>query len=229
MVNYLLVGAGCLVVGFFVGFFVSNNINRNAELQPNAAQSPNAPFQHQQTQVASVKEPSGTMMPDVAETLEKAKKEPENFDAQIKAGEMYSQIQRADRALEFFNAAAALKPTEYEKIVILGNSYFDIREFERAETFYQQALEKKSDDVNVRTDLGITFVERRTPDYDRAVKEFQISVQQNPKHEPAIYYLAIANFKKGDAATAQKYLAQLEQTNPNSQLVGRLKQILAAK
>ena len=230
MVKYLLVGAGCLAVGFFVGFFVSNNINRNAGLSPNLSQNhPETSFPTQQTQVASVKEPSGAMMPDVTETIEKARKEPENFDAQIKAGEMYSQIQRADKAVEFFNTAAALKPTEYEKLVILGNSYFDIREFEKAEPFYQQALAKKADDVNVRTDLGITFVERKTPDYDRAVKELQAVLNLNQKHEPAIYYLGIASFKKGDSASAERYLAQLEQINPNSPIAGRLKQILAQK
>src|SRR5215203_5075816 len=228
MVKYLLVGAGCLVAGFFIGFFVSNNINRGAVLQPNPAQG-DAPFQTSQTQVASVKEPPGAMMPDVSETLEKAKKEPENFDAQIKAGKMYTQIQRADKAVEFFNTAAALKPTEVEKIVQLGNSYFDIREYERAENYYEQALAKNPVDVDVRTDLGITFVERKNPDYDRAIKEFQASLQQNPKHEPTLYYLSISYFKKGDAANARKYLTQLEQANPNSQLVGRLKQILAEK
>ena len=40
----------------------------------------------------------------------------------------------------------------------------------------QQALEKKSDDIDVRTDLGITFVERKNPDFDRAIKEFQASL-----------------------------------------------------
>ena len=232
MVKYLLVGAGCLVVGFFVGLFVSNNINRTASLQESEQLPPghpDTPFLNQQTQVASVKEPNGAMLPDVSETLEKAKKEPENFDAQIKAGNMYSQIQRADKALEFFNTAAALKPTEYEKIVQLGNAFFDIGEYERAETYYTQALEKKADDISVRTDLGITFVERKNPDYDRAIKEFQTSLQTNPKHEPTLYNLAFAFHKKGDEANAQKYLAQLEQANPNSQLIGRLKQIFAQK
>lgn len=230
MSKYFLIGAGCLVIGFFIGFFVSNNINRGANLQPELSQThPEAPFLSQQTQVASVKEPNGTMMPDVSQTLEKAQKEPENFDAQIKAGNMYVQIQRADKAAEFFNKAAALKPTEYEKIVQLGNSFFDIGEFEKAESFYSQALEKNPNDISARTDLGITFVERKNPDYDRAIKEFQASLQLNPKHEPTLYNLAIAYFKKGDSANAQKYLTKLEQANPNSQLIGRLKQIISEK
>jgi len=230
MSKYFLIGAGCLVIGFFIGFFVSNTINRNANLGSSLPQTNlDAPFLNRQTQVAGVKEPNGAMMPDVSQTLEKAQKEPENFDAQIKAGNMYVQIQRIEKAVEFFNKAASLKPTENEKIVQLGNSFFDIGEFEKADAYYSQALEKNPNDISVRTDLGITFVERKNPDYDRAIKEFQTSLQLNPKHEPTLYNLAIAYFKKGDSANAQKYLAQLEQANPNSQLIGRLKQIFSEK
>ncbi len=226
MQKYIITGAGCLIVGFFIGFFVSNNINRNTNVQTNLPPTQvDAPFLNQKTQVASIKEPTGAPLPDVTQTLEKAQKEPENFDAQIKAGLMYSKIQRADKALEFFDNAAALKPTDYEKIVLLGNSYFDIREFQKAELFYLQAIGKKSDDIGVRTDLGITFVERPNPDYDRAIKEFQTSLLLDPKHEPTLYNLAIAYFKQNDQENADKYLAQLEQANPTSQLSGRLKEM----
>lgn len=225
MSKFFLVGAGCLIVGFFAGFFVSNNINRNAGLTPGSAPG-NAPFFNQQTQVASVKESTGAMLPDVTETLNQARNEPENFEAQIKAGEMYQKIQNFEKANVFFDAAAALKPNEYEKIVRLGNAFFDIRQYERAETFYQQALERKSDDISVRTDLGITFVERGNPDYDRAIKEFEASLRLDAKHEPTLYNLAMAYHRKGDAENARKLLTRLEQTNPTSQLIGRLKQTL---
>jgi tetratricopeptide (TPR) repeat protein len=230
MGKYLLVGAGCLIVGFFVGFFVSNNLNRNANLE--ARLTPNQtdpPFSNQQTQVASVKEPSGAMMPDVAETLNQAQNQPKNFEAQMKAGDLYRKIQNFEKAAGFYDAAAVLEPAEYTQIVRLGNAFFDVRQFEKAATFYTRALEKKSDDIGVRTDLGITFVERPIPDYDRAIKEFQQSLQLNPKHEPTLYNLAAAYFKKGDPANAQKYQAQLEQANPNSPLVGKLKQVISEK
>ena len=37
---------------------------------------------------------------EVASSLEKAKSEPNNFDAQLKAAELYYQIQRYDQAIE---------------------------------------------------------------------------------------------------------------------------------
>ncbi|HEY8561529.1 MAG TPA: tetratricopeptide repeat protein [Pyrinomonadaceae bacterium] len=232
MGKYILIGAGCLVVGFFAGFFVSNNLNRGAALQTSSgAQNPaNPPFLNQQTQVASVKEStSGAMMPDVAQTLDQAKNQPESFEAQMRAGEMYQKIQNFEKAGVYFDAAAILKPTDRAQQVRLGNAFFDIRQFEKAETFYDQALEKKPDDIAVRTDLGITFLERQNPDYDRAIKEFQESLKLNPKHEPTLYNISAAYYRKGDQENAQKYLAELEQANPKSPLIERLKQTISAK
>jgi tetratricopeptide (TPR) repeat protein len=225
MQKNILFGFGGLLIGLVIGFFAANNINRNAVVTQN--QTPNS--QIPQTQNVSVKEPNRAMITDVTQTLEKAKKEPENFDAQMNAGDMYAQIQRNDKAAEFFSNAEALKPNDYEKIVKLGNAYFDIGQYEKAEKFYLQALEKKSDDVNVRTDLGITFLLRQTPDLDRSVKEFSESLRINPNHEPTLYNMALAYFKKGSNENAQKYLNQLEKVNPNSELVSKLKQNLQVK
>ena len=218
-----------LVVGSVIGFFAANSINRNTISQANTVQ--NAPFANQQIQVASVKEQpaQGGMLPDIAATLDKAKNEPDNFDVQIKAGDVYLQIKGFEKAIEFYQQAHRIKPDDYETIVKIGNAYFDFRRFEEAGKWYEQALSKKSSDTNVRTDLGITFVERENPDLDRAIEEFQTSLQMNPKHEPTLYNLGAAYFKKGNKDEANKILTQLETINPQSQLVGRLQQLITQK
>lgn len=221
-----------LFIGFFGGFFLANKINRSANSQINAAQSTSgAPFQNQQTQAADIKEPQkqSGMLPDVSETLDRAKNEPNNFEAQTKAGDMYAKIQGFDKAAEFYEKANRIKPDDYETIVKTGNTYFDSKQFEKAEKWYLEALNKKPNDINVRTDLGITFVEREKPDFDRAIKEFQTALQTNPKYEPTLYNLGIAYFKKGDSEQADKILSQLEGINPQSQLTDRLRQIISQK
>jgi tetratricopeptide (TPR) repeat protein len=224
----LFYGFGGLVIGLIIGFIVANSINRNALTQPTTAQNipaTNAPISASQPSVA-VQTTQDKMLPQVNETLEKAKNEPDNFEAQVKAGDMYAQIQRFDKAAEFYEKAYKIKPDNYQTIVNIGNSYLDSKQYEAAEKWYLQALEKNPEDVNVRTDLGVTFVERANPDFDRAAKEFQTSLQKNPRHEPTIYNLGIAFFKKGNLEEAQKNLQQLEAINPQSQLAGRLKQII---
>ncbi len=221
-----------LIIGLAIGFFAANSINRKEVLQQNPlANETNAPFVGQQTQTVSVKpnEKSGGMLPEIAETLDAAKNEPNNFEAQIKAGDMYAKIQKFDTAAEFYEKANQIKPDDYRTIVIIGNTYFDSKQFEKAEKWYEKALAKKPDDVNVRTDFGITFVERENPDLDRAVKEFQTSLQTTPQHEPTLYNLGVAYYKKGNLTETEKVLTQLESVNPNSQLAARLKQIVSEK
>lgn len=229
--NILFVAVG-IFIGFFGGFLLANSLNRKNITQTTAAQNTSvaAALNPQAQSAADIKEApatTGKALPEVSEKLDKARDEPNNFDAQMQAGTLYLQIKGFDKSREFFDKAAALNPKEYDKIVKLGNAYFDIKQFEAAEKWYERALEIKSNDTNVRTDFGITFVERQQPDLDRAVREFQTALQTNPKFEPALYNLGVAYFKKGDAAQVEKSLAQLKEINPQSQLAQRLEQISA--
>jgi len=228
MQKSIIFGTGGLIIGLVVGFFSANSINRNSAPAISPTQT-NSPIQNQQVPNILVKDQpaqSGGMLPDVSAVIDKANDEPTNFDAQIKAGDLYQQIKGFDKAAAFYERAHRLKPDDYHLIVKLGNTYFDARQFESAAEWYEQALAKKPDDANVRTDLGITYVERADPDFDRAVKEFETSLKSNPKHEPTLYNLGAAYFKKGNKKEADKILSQLEAVNPNSQLVGRLRQVI---
>ena len=229
MKNSITFGIIGLIVGLIIGFFAANSINKSAATNAVSQTQSNAPTTtNPQVQNIVVKDQpnNGGMLPDVSAAIDKAKNEPNDFDAQVAAGDLYLKIQGFDKAVAFYEAANKIKPEDYDLIVKIGNTYFDARQFEKAEKWYEQALAKKPNDVNVRTDLGITFVERAAPDYDRAVKEFQTSLQTNPKHEPTLYNLGIAYSKKGDKTQAEKVLTQLETINPNSQLVGRLRQAI---
>lgn len=229
MQKNVLFGVSGLILGLIVGFLAANNINRAAVSQQNTAQTPvNAAFANQQTQSSDIKEPTqpGKPLPEVSEKLDKAKNEPNNFRAQMEAGDLYVKIRAFDQAQDFYNRAEQLAPSDYEGIVQLGNRFFDVEKFEKAEKWYQQALAKKPDDINVRTDLGITFVERANPDLDRAVKEFQTSLKTNPKHEPTLYNLGIAYFKQGKIEETQQVLRQLETIDSQGKLGERLKQII---
>ena len=229
MQKSILYGIVGLIVGLAVGFIAANSINRNSA-QTVSQKASNALTQTSQVPNILVKDQpaprSGAMLPDISALIDRANSEPTNFDAQIKAGDLYQQIKGFDNAAEFYERAHKIKPDDYDLIVKLGNVYFDARQFEKAAEWYERALKKKPDDASVRTDLGITFVERSTPDFDHAINEFQISLKTNPKHEPTLYNLGAAYFKQGNTEEANKILAELEAVNPNSQLVGRLRQII---
>jgi tetratricopeptide (TPR) repeat protein len=217
-----------LFIGFFIGFFFANNINRSAMFQPAAQMNPNAPFNNVQNnaQVFDGSSHSGGMMPEVAKVIETADQEPNNFVAQVRAGIMFLRIQNMEKAGEYFMRASKAHEDTFQDLATLGNAFFDIRNYEEAEKWYTLALTKNPDDVDVRTDLGSTFMERSQPDLERAIKEYKISLEKNPQHEKTLFNLCVAQLRKGDTQTARETYAQLEKINPGNPLLPKLKERL---
>jgi tetratricopeptide (TPR) repeat protein len=228
-ISFIIIG---LVIGFIGGFFLANKINRDAGIAlPNQQTVTNSPVlpNNPQVQSAEIKDaPKGAMIPDIAEKLDKATKEPDNFDAQIAAGEMYARIKKFDKAIEFFEKANKIKPDDYKTIVKIGNANFDFNKYEVAEKWYESALKINPDDVNVRTDLGLTFYLREPKDIERAIKEYQTSLSKDPNHELTLQNLAAAQSVKGDKQGLQETLSKLEKVNPNNPVFQKSNQELPA-
>lgn len=167
---------------------------------------------------------SGGMQPQTQAAIEKAKQSPNDFDAQVKAAEMYYQIERYDEAIAYLEAANKLRPDDREITVHLGNANFDAGKYDEAEKWYSAALGKKADDVNVRTDLGLTFVFRDNPNYDRAIQEFTKALATDPNHIQALQNLTVAYTKKGDMAKASEILTKLESVDPKNAAIVKLKE-----
>ena len=208
-----------LFLGCVVGFMFANYLNRNAASPTvSTATNPNAV-----TPVQSAPHGDGSL-PQVQAVIDRAKAEPENFDAQIKAAEMYYQIRRFDEAIALLEQANRLKPDDYGTIVNLGNAYFEANRFEESEKWYSAALAKNADDANVRTDLGLTFLLRQPPDYDRAIREFTRSLETKPDHPQTLQNLTAAYIKKGDAAKAKNALAKFEKVDAANPVIPKLRE-----
>jgi tetratricopeptide (TPR) repeat protein len=190
-----------LLVGLIIGFMFANSVNQNATLQKATRQNSNLPAGHPDLSGEGGMTQGGSI-PEVQAAIEKARNDPNNFEAQMQAAELFFQIQRFEGALEFLTRANKLKPDDYGVIVQLGNANFDADKYEEAEKWYTTALTKKPDDVNVRTDLGLTFVFRPNPNYDRAIQEFKRSLEKDPNHVQTLQNLTVAYSKKGDLANA---------------------------
>lgn len=212
--------------GLIVGFMFANSVNQGQVGTPStsAAAMPGTggvPSGH-----PPMSGEDGSME-DITVAIEKARAEPNNFDAQIKAAELFYQIQRFDGAVEFLKKAAEIKPDDYVTLMNLGNAYFDSSKFEEAEKTYTKALAKKPEDLDVRTDLGLTFLMRPTPDIDRAVKEFNTVLDKDPNHKMALQNLGLAYVKKGDSKKANEVIAKLETVDPQGPAIPKLKEELA--
>jgi len=219
-----LFGIVGLLLGLIVGFMFANNVNQKAAYNaPNAAvkQNPNMPEGH--PDISGMNQMNASA-PQIQAATERAQQEPENFEAQIKAAEMNYQIEQYDKAIEFLKIANKLKPEDYPTVVNIGNAYFDNGNYAEAERWYASALEKKAEDENVRTDLGLTFIFRDPPDYDRAIKEFETVLAKNINHPQALQNLTVAYTKKGNAAKATETVNKLEEVDPTNAAVGKLRE-----
>jgi tetratricopeptide (TPR) repeat protein len=212
-------------VGLIVGFMFTNSINQSYGVAPQTArQNANLPEGHPDLGGQTAGQPQGGAIPEVQAAIEKARGEPDNFDAQMKAAELFYQIQRFEGAIEFLAKANKLKPTDYGVIVQLGNANFDANKYEDAEKWYTSALAVKSDDVNVRTDLGLTFVFRDPPNYERAIQEFKRSLEKDPNHIQTLQNLTVAYTRKGDLTNAKATLAKLESIDPSNEAIPKLRE-----
>lgn len=217
-----------LLLGLIIGFIATNSINQRGGSPPRTQQAakPTAqsdlPPDHPAVPSNGVADP-GQMQTAVTEAIQKARSEPDNFEAQMEAAQLYYQIRRYNEAIEFLLRANQLRPDSYEAVVALANTYFDSEKYKEAEQWYTAALIKNPDDINVRTDLGLTFLFREPADLDRAISEFRKSLQQDPRHEQTLQNLTVALTRKGDAKEAQATLAKLEEVNPSSQALSKLR------
>ena len=226
----VMFGVFGLVVGLVVGFVGANSINRSATGQVSTtsasstsapSSNPNLPADHPPIGTAVDNTQSGPL-PQVAEAIEKAKQQPQNYEAQMTAADLYYQIQRFEDAAKFYEIANKLKPTEVEPMVKAGNAYFDAEKYELAEKWYLQALQKNPNDINVRTDLGLTFFLRSPRDIDRAIKEYRTSLAIDPNHEITLQNLALAYSENGDNENLGKTTEILKKVNPNNPAITKI-------
>lgn len=214
-----------LLAGCIIGFLFANNLNQGqiqyapappqGSLESMPPTSQNLPPDHPQIG-NNTTVPTGAPLPEVTEALKKAEANPNDFDAQLNAGDLYYQIQRFDEAAKFYERAAKLRPDAKEVLVKTGNAYFDAEKYETAEKWYAAALAKNPDDANVRTDLGLTFYLRNPPDVDRAIKEYKTVLEKNPDHELTLQNLVVALREKGDTNAAREVVDRLAKVNPNN-------------
>lgn len=213
-----------LLLGLIIGFMFANNVNQkvNGPVPAAVKQNPNMPEGH--PDINGMNPPSAASTQQAEAAMEKAKQEPDSFEAQVKAAEMNYQLEAYDKAVEYLTRANKIKPEDYPTIVNLGNAYFDSGNYAEAEKWYAAALGKKPEDENVRTDLGLTFIFRDPPNYDRAIQEFEAVLAKNINHPQALQNLTVAYTKKGNTAKATETVAKLESVDPTNVSIAKLRE-----
>lgn len=149
-----------LLLGFIVGFIFSSSMSQRAAQPTPLASSSTLPADHPQIPAGGNQQDPQQVFADVQAAITKARSEPNNFDAQMKAAELYYKIQRYDQAIDFLLKANQLNPDSFEAVVALGQVNLDATHYDQAEKWYKVATLKKPDDLRVLASLAYTQLQK---------------------------------------------------------------------
>ena len=155
----LLFGVIGILLGFIVGFMFASSMSQKPQTAT-TSMSQGMPADHPPVGSQESGGNPDQVRAQVTADIEKARKEPQNFDAQVKAAELFYRIGRFDQSIEFLLKANQLKPTDYDTVVSLGMVNFQAGHFEPAEKWLTAALKMKPDDVTVLEGLTDTKLQK---------------------------------------------------------------------
>lgn len=227
-----------LALGLVVGFMVTNSINASQKAQPTAQQQSGAPAPVKGDEPLPQGHPDVNNV-DVEKQVQLAKdfgaKNPD-YDSQLKVGMyLYGEVHKLQDAKTYFQKAHELKPEEFDPIMQLGNVTFDLAQetnnsslMTEAGQWYEKALKIKPDDINVRTDYGLTFQFRQPPDYKTALDNFEKALAIEPKHAPTLYNKTRALIGMKDLNSAEDVFAKFKEVATQTDVINRLRSELDA-
>ena len=163
---YAIIG---LLLGLIIGYAGTNSLNGAAPDPPanNSAQSASLPDDHPPTglqQEGAASAPgnaqAGGGQGDVMAAIEQARKDPSNFDAQMKAAELFRQINRHEGELEFYERAVKIKPNDFDLLTKFGDANLSLQRYEEASKLYQQALKSNPRHETTLQNLAQSLIEK---------------------------------------------------------------------
>lgn len=120
-------------------------------------------------------------------------------------------------------SVAEREPSNPTPRVQLGNMYFDAERYSDAIRWYAEATALSPGDVNLSTDLGVSYYYTNQP--DKALEQFGRSLKVDPKHTKTLLNLGIVKaFGKQDldgAAQAWQQVLEIAPDSPEGQAAKR--------
>lgn len=159
--NFLFAIIGMLL-GFILGFMLHGVMTqRDAERAANPTQTrPQLPADHPPVETEGAGDPQQQMQ-QVQQTIQRARANPKDFDAQILAARLEYQIQQFDEAIKFLLTANQIRPDDYDVLLMLGGMNLEAGHLDAAEKWYKAAQVKKPNDLRTAASLAYVSLEKR--------------------------------------------------------------------
>jgi Flp pilus assembly protein TadD len=208
-----------LAIGFLASFFLTQSYNESAAVPASGSSGLTAGAGGQPNQQG--------MMANVSATLEKAKNNPQDFEAQVAAARTFFQIGRIAEAIEYLEKAYEIKPDDINVTANIGILYAEQKNFAEAEKWFRRAIAISPDESELYVELGATYIQREPSEPDKAIEELQRALKLEPGNAHALGHLIEAYLLKKDAPLAEETLARLREAEPTSQKISNYQSLIA--
>ena len=120
-----------------------------------------------------------------------------------------------DTQVNALKSVASREPSNPKPRIQLGNLYFDAERYDEAIKWYGDAIKLAPKDVNVSTDLGVSYYYSNQP--DKALEQLNHSLSLDPKHGKTLLNVGIVKaFGKQDLDGAARAWQELIKVAPDS-------------
>jgi tetratricopeptide (TPR) repeat protein len=222
-----------LVAGFFVSFLWTQSINKN-----NAAPPTNSVASGMPGGAAGATGSGGqqAMMGQVQQVIEKAKSNPNDFQAQIEAAKVFNQVGRKAETAEYLKKAYDVNAVEFVKrcstdlqgaLPFIAMYYDEQKNYDESDRWIRRALDAAPNDNEMRIELAAAYLQREPPQPDKAIQELLAELKSNPKDGHALGHLVEAYALKKDVRNAEDAFDRLKTTDPANQRIAALETMVA--
>jgi len=216
-----------LLLGYVVAFHLVVYVNQSqpppAAAGPGAQSAEGLPADHPAVEGGADRQ---RLLSEAEKAAGAARKEPDNFEAQVRAAEGFFEAGGFEDAIDFMTRANKLRPDDYDTVVRLGNVYSSAGRFEDAARWYTAALAKRPDDCDARSELALTFFMRQPRQTEKAITELRRCLQSDPNHLHSLHNLALLLMETKQYAESEAALARLEQADPTYEQLPLLREEL---
>ena len=118
-----------------------------------------------------------------------------------------------DSSISLLLQRLSSNPNDANLLVMIGDQYYDHRDYERAVDYYRRSLTLRPENVDVRTDMGTAIWYMGNP--DGAIREYETSLKLQPNHPQTLFNMGIVKWQgKHDEKAALELWKRLLSVNP---------------
>ncbi len=156
---------------------------------------------------------SGLSCGQEGQILDSLKQQPDDYGANLQAGEFYFEHGASAKSLSYFERARNLNPRDASALILMGVAEETLGRFDSAEERFRLASASKPNEQNFFA-WGTALIV--TGHSDRAVEAFRKAVTLHPQSTALTIGLGAATYGGGNASAALKILLHAAEMDPSN-------------